>query len=69
MNSGVEPHFPLLQGIRPFARSRLGTDVVAGITLAALGIPELKFWLRNYRTHWLTRQVPRASLSGLVVLC
>jgi SulP family sulfate permease len=31
----------ILQGILPFDRSRLGPDVIAGITLAALGIPEV----------------------------
>lgn len=33
--------FPLLQGILPIERSRIGSDVIAGITLAALGIPEV----------------------------
>jgi len=32
---------PVLEGILPFDTPRLGTDVVAGITLAALGIPEV----------------------------
>ncbi|HQR26909.1 MAG TPA: SulP family inorganic anion transporter [Nocardioides sp.] len=32
---------PVLQGILPLARSRLPMDVAAGITLAALGIPEV----------------------------
>ncbi len=32
---------PLLQGILPVDRSRLSGDIVAGITLAALGIPEV----------------------------
>jgi sulfate permease, SulP family len=32
---------PLFQGILPLDRSRLPTDMVAGITLAALGIPEV----------------------------
>src|SRR5436305_8760287 len=32
---------PVLQGIRPFDRTRLGPDVIAGVTLAALGIPEV----------------------------
>ncbi|MCL2640563.1 MAG: SulP family inorganic anion transporter, partial [Phycisphaerales bacterium] len=41
MKSYIESHFSLLQGIRPFARSQLSTDVMAGITLAALGIPEV----------------------------
>ena len=32
---------PVLEGILPLDRSRLPTDVVAGVTLAALGIPEV----------------------------
>jgi SulP family sulfate permease len=32
---------PLLQGVLPIESSRVPTDVVAGITLAALGIPEV----------------------------
>lgn len=30
-----------LQGLLPFDKERLGPDIVAGITLAALGIPEV----------------------------
>ncbi|MFZ4518339.1 MAG: SulP family inorganic anion transporter [Microthrixaceae bacterium] len=33
--------FPALQGILPFDRSGLPRDVIAGVTLAALGIPEV----------------------------
>ena len=32
---------PLLQGVLPIDRSRVPTDVIAGVTLAALGIPEV----------------------------
>ena len=32
---------PVLQGLLPFDKSRLGPDIMAGITLAALGIPEV----------------------------
>ena len=32
--------WPLLQGLLPLDRGKLGLDTVAGITLAALGIPE-----------------------------
>src|SRR4051812_27278419 len=38
---GAEHRMPVLQGIRPFDRTRLGPDVIAGVTLAALGIPEV----------------------------
>jgi hypothetical protein len=33
--------FRLFQGILPLERSTLGSDIVAGIVLAALGIPEV----------------------------
>ena len=33
--------FSILDGIRPYQRSWLGADIVAGITLAALAIPEV----------------------------
>lgn len=32
---------PVLQGVLPIDRSRVSTDVIAGVTLAALGIPEV----------------------------
>ena len=32
---------PVLRGVLPVERSRVPTDVLAGITLAALGIPEV----------------------------
>ncbi len=34
-------HFPILQGVLPIRGSQLPTEVVAGITLAALAIPEV----------------------------
>jgi SulP family sulfate permease len=34
-------NFPFMQGILPIDRSRLSIDIVAGITLAALAIPEV----------------------------
>lgn len=34
-------HFPILQGVLPFSGSQLPTEVLAGITLAALAIPEV----------------------------
>ena len=33
--------WPLFQGLLPIDKSRLATDIMAGITLAALGIPEV----------------------------
>jgi len=32
---------PVLQGVLPIDRSRVPTDMLAGLTLAALGIPEV----------------------------
>jgi high affinity sulfate transporter 1 len=37
----VGRRFPVLEGLLPIDRSRLPTDVLAGTTLAALGIPEV----------------------------
>jgi sulfate permease, SulP family len=39
--SGLRRYVSLLEGIRPYQRSWLQTDIVAGITLAALAIPEV----------------------------
>lgn len=36
-----KPALPLLQGVLPIGRSRIGPDLIAGVTLAALGIPEV----------------------------
>jgi MFS superfamily sulfate permease-like transporter len=40
-NSGCRWSRPLLQGILPLDKSRIAPDIIAGITLAALGIPEV----------------------------
>jgi len=32
---------PIMQGLLPLERAQLGSDIIAGITLAALGIPEV----------------------------
>ncbi len=37
----VKPHLRLFQGILPLQRSAIGNDIIAGIVLAALGIPEV----------------------------
>ena len=44
----------LLAGLRPFDRSRLGPDVLAGITLAALGIPEVMGYTKIIGTPVVT---------------
>ena len=34
-------HLPVLEGVLPIVPSRIGPDAIAGVTLAALGIPEV----------------------------
>ena len=41
MSSPNGRRFPVLQGILPVDRSRIPLDIAAGVTLAALGIPEV----------------------------
>ena len=48
------PQFSLLQGIRPFDRSKLVPEIVAGITLAALGIPEVMGYTKIIGTPVIT---------------
>lgn len=45
---------PLLQGILPFDGRRVGPDVLAGITLAALGIPEVMGYTKIIGTPVIT---------------
>jgi len=45
---------PLLQGLLPFDKSRLGADIMAGITLAALGIPEVMGYTKIIGTPVVT---------------
>ncbi len=44
----------LLQGLLPFDRTRLGSDIIAGITLAALGIPEVMGYTKIIGTPVIT---------------
>ena len=44
----------MLQGLLPFDKSRLGADIMAGITLAALGIPEVMGYTRIIGTPVIT---------------
>ncbi len=37
----TERHLPIMQGLLPIDRKRIPTDLIAGITLAALAIPEV----------------------------
>lgn len=45
---------PLLQGLLPFDRTRLLPDIMAGITLAALGIPEVMGYTKIIGTPVIT---------------
>jgi len=45
---------PLLQGLLPFDKSRLGPDIMAGVTLAALGIPEVMGYTKIIGTPVIT---------------
>jgi high affinity sulfate transporter 1 len=57
MNStpeGVRPRWPVFQGILPLDKSRLTTDILAGITLAALGIPEVMGYTKIIGTPVIT---------------
>ena len=46
--------FPLFQGILPVNRSRLMPDIMAGVTLAALGIPEVMGYTKIIGTPVIT---------------
>src|SRR5215831_5445235 len=46
--------WPLLQGLLPFGKARLGPDIMAGITLAALGIPEVMGYTKIIGTPVVT---------------
>jgi high affinity sulfate transporter 1 len=45
---------PLLQGLVPFDKARIGSDIMAGITLAALGIPEVMGYTKIIGTPVIT---------------
>ncbi len=45
---------PLLQGLLPFDKARVSPDVMAGITLAALGIPEVMGYTKIIGTPVIT---------------
>src|SRR5215471_11471047 len=56
MNGKPERHMPLqlLQGLLPFNKAQLGPDILAGMTLAALGIPEVMGYSRIIGTSVVT---------------
>lgn len=53
-NSNLRLSLPLLQGLLPFDRVRIGPDIVAGITLAVLGIPEVMGYTKIIGTPVIT---------------
>jgi SulP family sulfate permease len=55
-NSNSKPRWslPLLQGLLPFDKVRIGPDIMAGITLAALGIPEVMGYTKIIGTPVIT---------------
>ena len=55
-NSNSRPRLslPLLQGLLPFDQVRIGPDIMAGITLAALGIPEVMGYTKIIGTPVIT---------------
>jgi len=53
-HSGGSWNLPLLQGIVPVDKSRIAPDIIAGITLAALGIPEVMGYTKIIGTPVIT---------------
>src|SRR5262249_34687035 len=53
-NRGGRLRLPLLQGLLPFDKARIGPDIMAGITLAALGIPEVMGYTKIIGTSVIT---------------
>src|SRR5262250_2128336 len=54
MNATRQPKLPLLQGILPLDKSRIAPDIIAGVTLAALGIPEVMGYTKIIGTPVVT---------------
>jgi high affinity sulfate transporter 1 len=52
--SNPRSSLPLFQGLLPFDKARIGPDIVAGITLAALGIPEVMGYTKIIGTPMIT---------------
>src|SRR5215831_60336 len=53
-NSKRKLSLPILQGLLPFDKVRIGPDIIAGITLAALGIPEVMGYTKIIGTPVIT---------------
>lgn len=61
MNTATAPHppkrwssLPILHGLLPLNKAQLGPDIIAGITLAALGIPEVMGYTKIIGTPVIT---------------
>lgn len=54
VNSSAGPRSPVLQGLLPFAKAHFAPDIIAGITLAALGIPEVMGYAKIIGTPVIT---------------
>ena len=54
MNQRARTALPFLQGLLPLEKARFGPDVIAGITLAALGIPEVMGYTKIIGTPIIT---------------
>ena len=50
----VRRHLPVFQGILPIKRRYIPTEIIAGITLAALGIPEVMGYTKIAGTPIIT---------------
>ncbi len=55
----------LFQGILPFDRSRVLADIIAGLTLAAVGIPEVMGYTKIIDTPVITGPEKTTRLSSL----
>ncbi len=49
-----ERHLPFLQGILPIIPSHIPTEIIVGVTLAALGIPEVMGYTKIAGTPVIT---------------
>jgi SulP family sulfate permease len=52
--TGWHPRLPVLQGLLPLDKARLGPEIIAGVTLAALGIPEVMGYTKIIGTPVIT---------------
>ena len=51
---GLARYFTILEGIRPYQRTVLSRDILAGVTLAALAIPEVMGYTKIAGTPVIT---------------